>query len=148
MGAYQQIQDDYKTALKAKDSVKVSVIRMVIAAVKMQEIQKNVKEIGDSDVIGIIQKQVKQRMESITQFVNGNRQDLADKERAELKILETYLPQQLSDDELKCIVTATIAELGATTKADTGKVIKAVMAHCQGKADGKRVSHMVAALLP
>jgi len=147
MPLYEQIETDYKTALKAHDAVKVSVLRMVISAVKMHQIQKNLQEIVETDVVSIIQKQAKQRRESITQFTSGNRQDLAAKEEAELHILEGYLPKQLSDDELKTVITGIIAETGAASKKDMGTVMKAVKEKVGGAADGKRVSAMVGQLL-
>lgn len=147
MRLYETIDQDYKTALKAKDALKVSVIRMVISAVKMLEIQKNIKAADDADIAQIIQKQIKQRKDSIDQFLKGNRKDLADKESAELKILEFYMPKQMAEDELKAVTAAVISELGATTKADTGRVIKAVMEKVKGKADGRMVSQLVSSLL-
>lgn len=148
MNIYEMIGQDYKTALKDKDALKVSVLRMVISAVKMLEIQKNLKAVDDADAVQIIQKQIKQRKESIDQFLKGNRKDLADKEAAELKILETYVPRQLTEEELKSVVQAIIAEIGAATKADTGRVMKAVMEKVKGKTDGKAVNQVVSGLLP
>lgn len=147
MHLHETIDQDYKTALKAKDALKVSVLRMVIAAVKMLEIQKNVKAVEESDIIQIIHKQIKQRRDSIDQFLKGNRKDLADKESAELKILELYMPKQMTEDEVKAVTAGVIADLGAKTKADTGKVMKLVMEKVKGKTDGKVVSQIVASLL-
>lgn len=144
---YNTLNDDYKVALKARDSLKVSVLRMLISAIKMVEIQKNIKAAEDEDVLQIIQKQVKQRKDSIDQFLKGNRKDLADKETLELRILESYMPKQLAESELREIVTSVITEIGALTKADAGKVMKAVMDKVRGKADGKTVNTIVTSML-
>lgn len=147
MRLYETIDQDSKIALKAKDALKLSVLRMVISAVKMLEIQKNIKIAEDSDVVQIIQKQMKQRKDSIEQFLKGNRNDLAEKESAELRILESYMPKQMTEDELRALITETMAELGAKAKSDTGKVMKAAMEKVKGKADGKIVSQIVSGLL-
>lgn len=147
MGLYEKIGNDYKVALKGRDALKVSVLRMVISAVKMVEIQKNLKAADETDIVQVVQKQIKQRKESIEQFLKGNRKDLADKEAAELKILEIYMPQQMSEAELKEVVISAIAESGASTKADTGKVMKAVMDRVKGRADGKTINQLVASML-
>lgn len=148
MDLYQTIDQDCKRAMKEKDALRVSVLRMVIAAVQFARIQKNLQSIGDADVLPIVQKQIKQRKESVEQFIKGNRADLADKEAAELKILEAYVPVQLTESELNEIIRAAIAEAGAVSKADTGKVMKAVMEKAKGRADGKTVSLAVSRLLP
>ncbi|HPM43036.1 MAG TPA: GatB/YqeY domain-containing protein [Candidatus Omnitrophota bacterium] len=147
MRLYETIEQDYKISLKAKDALKVSVLRMIISAVKMVEIQKNIKSVDDSDVLNIIQKQIKQRKDSIDQFTKGNRKDLADKESAELCILETYTPKQMTEEEIQELVRSVAAELGAKTKSETGKVMKAVMEKVRGRADGKAVNQIVTAIL-
>ena len=143
MNLYQRLEDDMKVALKGGDTVKLSVLRMVISAVKMLEIEKNIKAPGEGDVLQILQKQIKQRKESIAQFEKGNRQDLVDKEASELKILEAYMPKQLSEEELTVVVKDSIAETGAKVKADMGKVMKVVMGKVAGKADGKMVNQIL-----
>jgi uncharacterized protein YqeY len=143
MDLYKRIEDDMKAALKEGASDRLSVLRMVVSAVKTFQIDKNLKSAQEADVLQILQKQVKQRRESIEQFRSGNRQDLADKEAKELKILESYLPEQLGEAELEALVKAAIAETGAATKADTGKVMKAVMDKARGKADGKAINQAV-----
>ena len=147
MELYQRFEADMKAALKSGDAVKLLVVRMIIAAIKTFEIDKNVKAPQESDILQILQRQIKQRRESIEQFKNGNRQDLADKELAELRILETYMPAQIGEAELETFVRAAIAETGASTKADTGKVMKAVMEKAKGRCDGKLVSQTVMKLL-
>lgn len=147
MSLYHNLENDMKVALKEGNAVKLSVLRMLISAIRMFEIEKNLKEPQEGDVLQIIQKQVKQRRDSIDQFQKGNRKDLADRETTELKILESYLPKQLTEEELLAIVKACIAELGATNKSETGKVMKAVIEKTKGKSDGKTVNQIVMKLL-
>jgi len=139
----ERMEADLKEALKAKDAVRVSTLRMVKAATKNLAIEKRVEKTEDKDVIGIISRQIKQHRDSIEQFAKGNRQDLVDKEKAELTILESYLPKQLSADELKVIVKSAIEKVGAKGRADMGKVMKAAMEDAKGAADGKMLSQMV-----
>lgn len=144
MNLYQSLEDDAKQALKLKDAVKLSVLRMLLSDIKMLEIQKNVKRLEEPDILQVIQKQVKQHKESITQFEAGKRQDLVEKETGELKILETYMPKQLSEEEILAIIKEAISATGASTKADIGKVMKAVMEKTRLRADGKMVAALVA----
>lgn len=143
MGLYNRLESDMKSALKGGEAFKLSVLRMVISAVKMIGIEKNIKEVADPEVLQILQKQIKQRKESIVQFEKGKRQDLADKEAAELKILESYMPEQLTEEELLKIVKEAIAETGASAKSDMGKVMKVVMPKVAGKADGKTINQLL-----
>lgn len=147
MGLYEQLKNDMTGALRAGDQKKLSVIRMVISAVKMLEIEKTAKEIQEADILQILQKQVKQHKESIAQFEKGARPDLVAKEAEELKILVSYLPEQLSEAEVQKIVQAAIVETGAVLKSDTGKVMKVVMAKVAGKTDGKTVNRILAQFL-
>lgn len=147
MTLYEKISQDMKDALRQGDAVRLSALRMLVSAIKLQEIDKNVKSLDEADIAQIVQRQIKQHKESIEQFENGKRQDLADKETKELKVLETYMPQQLSQDEVLAIVQAAVAETGAVVKADAGKVMKAVMEKVKGKADGKTVNQLVMSLL-
>lgn len=134
------------TALKAKDKETVSTLRFFLSAVKNKEKDLR-RDISDEEVQAVALAQVKQRQDSIEQFEKGDRKDLADKERAELEILKGYIPEQLSDDELRSIVKAAITETGATSMKDMGKLMKAVMAKAKGKADGKAVNAIVKELL-
>jgi len=136
-----------KVALKAGDAIKLSVLRMAISAIKIFEIEKNVKAAQDPDVMQILQRQIKQHKDSIDQFEKGKRQDLADKEREELKILETYVPRQLTEEELLPIIKDAIAQTGAVEKKDAGKVMKFVMEKTKGSTDGKTVNQLVLKLL-
>lgn len=142
-----RLENDMKEAMRAREETRLSVLRMIIAAVRNVEIEKNAKSIDDAEAIKILQKNLKQHKESIAQFEKGNRPDLVAKESAELKIIETYLPKQLTDEDLNRLVKEVIAETGASSKSDTGKVMKAAMAKAQGQADGKTISAIVAALL-
>ena len=147
MDLYERLDSDVKIALKKGDSIKVSVLRMVLSVIKTLQIEKNIKSMDDDSVIQILQRQAKQHRESIDQFGKGGRQDLVDKEKVELKILEEYLPKQLSEEELDAIVRAAIAETGALAKSETGKVMKAVLEKAKGKADGKAINKIVMQLL-
>ena len=120
---------------------------MAIAAVRNTEIVKKVKKLEESDVLRVIQKMIKEHRESITQFGNGNRQDLVEKEKKELEILQRYVPKEMGAEELLSIVKSVIQDMGVTSKADTGKVMKAVMERVKGSSDGKVVSAIVASLL-
>ena len=142
-----KIQDDMKASMKERDEVKTNTLRGVMSQVKLVLIEKIKKEATDEDVISVINKQVKQRRDSITEFTKGNRPDLAAKEERELKILETYLPAQMSAQELEAIVNKVIASSGLSAKADMGKVMKLVMEETKGKADGKAVSSLVSSKL-
>jgi uncharacterized protein YqeY len=147
MDLCERIDSEMKDAMRKKDSVKVSVMRMAMAAVKNTEIVKKVKKLEDADVIQVIQRMIKEHRESIAQFEKGNRMDLVDKEKAELEILQKYMPAQMSEEELVSIVKTTLQELGITSRADSGKVMKVVMEKVKGKADGKLVSQLVMSLL-
>lgn len=143
MTLYEKIESDMRTALKESNALTLSVLRMLVAAVRQAQMNKNSKSVEDTDVLQMLQRHIKQHKESIVQFENGKRQDLADKELAELKILEAYMPEQISEEELKVIVNTAIAESGAKTKSDMGKVMKLVMEKTKGSCDGKMISQMV-----
>lgn len=146
MGLKDDLSANVVKALKAKDKETVSTLRFLLSAVKNKEKDLR-REIRDDEVQAVALSQVKQRQDSIEQFEKGGRQDLADKERAELEILKDYIPEQLSEDALRSIVKAAITETGAETMKDMGKLMKAVMAKAKGKADGKAVSAIVKELL-
>ncbi|KIZ02116.1 Uncharacterized protein yqeY [Monoraphidium neglectum] len=135
--------------MKAKDTARLDAIRFLNAALKQREIElrEGSKALGDDDVISVVQKLAKQRRDSIDSYKQGGRDDLVAKEEAELKLLEGYLPQQLSEDEVKAIVSAAVAEVGATSPKQMGAVMKAVQAKTQGRADNKLVSSLVKAAL-
>ena len=135
-----------KTAMRAKDSERLGTIRLLLAALKQKEVDERV-ELDDAMVVAIVDKLVKQRKDSVTAFTQGGRTDLADKEAAEIKVLEVYLPQRLGADEIAAEVKAIVAELGAAGPGDMGKVMGAVKTRLAGKADMGLVSAAVKAAL-
>ena len=145
----EQIDHDLKEAMKAKAVDKLSVLRLLKAAIKNAAIEKGGQAgvLDNTEATAVIRKQVKQRQDSIEGFVKGNRPELADKERAEIDVLNTYLPQALSPDELGRLINDAIAETGATTKAQMGVVMKALQTKVAGRADGKTLSQAVQARL-
>ena len=132
----------------ARDVARTGTLRLLISAAKYLAIEKKLTELKDADVTDVLRRQAKQRRDSIESFDKGNRPDLADKERGELAIIEGYLPKQLSPEELTALVKAAIAETGATSKAQTGQVMKAAMAKVAGRADGRQVNQILMQLLP
>jgi uncharacterized protein YqeY len=142
MSLKDQITEDMKTAMRAKDAPRLLTIRGLLAACKQREVDERIV-LDDAAVIAIVDKLVKQRKDSITQFTAGNRPDLVEKEAAELKVLEGYLPQRLSADEVTAEVAKIVAELGATGPGDMGKVMGAVKARLAGTADMGLVSAAV-----
>jgi uncharacterized protein YqeY len=146
MSLKDQITEDMKTAMRAKDAPRLLTIRGLLAALKQKEVDERIV-LDDVAVIGIVDKLIKQRKDSITQFAAANRTDLVDKESAELKVLEGYLPQRLSADEVTAAVARIVAALGAGTPADMGRVMAAAKAELAGKADMGSVSAAVKAAL-
>ena len=141
-----QITEDMKTAMRAKDSMRLGTIRLLQAAMKQKEVDERV-ELDDAMVIAIVDKLIKQRKDSVAAYLSAQRQDLADIESAEMKVLEVYLPQRLSADEITAAVNAIVAEVGAAGPGDMGKVMGAVKAQLAGKADMGLVSAAVKAAL-
>jgi uncharacterized protein YqeY len=137
-----QITEDMKTAMRAKDSVRLGTIRLLQAAMKQKEVDERV-ELDDVMVIAIVDKLIKQRKDSVAAYLSAQRQDLADIESNEIKVLEVYLPQRLSAEEITATVNAIVAEMGATGAGDMGKVMGAVKAQLAGKADMGLVSTAV-----
>jgi uncharacterized protein YqeY len=133
---------DYKQAMKDGDKLKVSTIRMVFAGVKNEEIAKR-SELTEEEFLTVLAREARQRKESIEEFGKGGRQDLVEKEERELSIIESYLPEQLSEDEVRDMIDRTIQEVGATSAGDLGKVMGKLMPLLKGKADGKKVNQMV-----
>ena len=143
----ERLRDDLKAAMRARDAVRRDTIRLVEAAVKNAEIEKRGAELSDQDVQAILQRQVKQRQDSIEQYEQAARPDLADIERAEIAVIETYLPQQMSREEIETAARAAIDQLGATGPGDRGKVMGRLMSQLRGKADGATVNAVVSDLL-
>lgn len=146
MSLAQQLTDDMKQAMKDKDKVRLSVVRMVRAAVKNKEIESG-KPLSDEDILAVVQKELKQRQDSLQAFETAERLDLIDTVKSEIEVLQAYLPKQLSDEELEEVVRQTITEVGAVGKSDMGKVMSALMPKVRGQADGKRVQQQVQRIL-
>jgi hypothetical protein len=146
MALKDQITDDMKTAMRAKDSARLGAIRLLLAAIKQREVDERVV-LDDAAVVGVVDKLIKQRKDSITAFEAAGRSDLADKESAELAVLQAYLPARLSADEISAAVAKIVADLGAAGPGDMGKVMGAVKAQLAGKADMGAVSAAVKAAL-
>jgi uncharacterized protein YqeY len=146
MSLKDQITEDMKAAMRAKDSARLGTIRLLTAAMKQKEVDERI-ELDDAAVIAIVDKMLKQRKDSIEAFEKAARQDLADKEIAEVKVLQAYLPARLSADEIAAEVKAIVAELGAKGPGDMGKVMGAVKTRLAGKADMGAVSAAVKAAL-
>ena len=142
-----KIDADLKTAMKAKDAVRMSVLRLLKTAISNRMIEKKVAELADGDVIALIRKDVKRHQESIEQFKKGKRDDLVKKEEAELEILRSYLPKDASLEDIKKAVKDAIEETGASSRKDFGRVIKAAMEKLGGACDGKAVSAIVSETL-
>ncbi|MDQ1299079.1 MAG: uncharacterized protein QG558_1618 [Campylobacterota bacterium] len=146
MSLKEQIGNDIKMAMKEKEVVKRDALRLLSSAMKQIEVDER-KELTDEDIIKIIQKQVKQRNDSMAQYKEAGRSDLYDIEAAEVAIFETYLPQQLNDEELKVAIQAIITELGATSIKDIGRIMGASSKSIGALADGKRINECAKALL-
>ncbi len=146
MSLKERLKADMKEAMKAKDKVKLSTIRMINSLIKNAEIEKR-GELTDEEIIQLLMKYAKQRKESIEMYEKGGRQDLVEKEKAELAVVESYLPKQMSEEEIREIVKQTIEEVGASSVKDMGKVMKAVMPKVKGRADGSVVNRIVKELL-
>jgi len=146
MSLKERITDDMKAAMRAKDSERLGAIRMLTAAIKQKEVDERV-ELDDTAVVAIVDKLIKQRKDSIEAFQKAARQDLADKEVAEMAVLQVYLPARLSADEVAAEVRTIVTELGAKGPGDMGKVMGAVKARLAGKADMGQVSAAVKAAL-
>ena len=146
MSLKDQITEDMKTAMRAKDSERLGTIRLLQAAMKQKEVDERIT-LDDAGVVAIVDKLIKQRKDSIAAFEGAGRQDLADKEKAEMAVLQVYLPARLSAEEVAAEVRAIVAEIGAKGPGDMGKVMGAVKAKLAGKADMGEVSSAVKATL-
>lgn len=146
MGLREQVLTDIKTAMKAKDTQKRDALRLLNSALKQIEVDER-KELSDDDVITIIQKQIKQRNDAASQYKDAGREELYDKEMAEIAVFQAYLPAQLDDAELEAALKAIIAETGAGSMKEMGKVMGVASKTLAGQADGKRISACVKALL-
>jgi uncharacterized protein YqeY len=148
MSLQQRLGEDIKAAMLAKEADKLSTLRLLKSAIGYVQIERKTESLPDADFIAIVQKEVKKRRDAIEQYEKGGRPELAAKEKQEIPVLETFLPQALSPEELEQLIKATIQEVGATSKKEMGAVIKAVQAKAAGRADGKTISGLVGKLLP
>lgn len=146
MSLKQEINDQVKQAMKGGEKARLKALRMLTAAIKQKEIDERI-ELDDAQVLAIIDKQVKQRRESIEQYTAGGRAELAEAEQAEIDILSDFLPEQLGEDELAAMIDQAIADTGASSMADMGKVMGQLKPKAQGRADMKQVSAAVRAKL-
>ena len=146
MSLKNQITEDMKSAMRAKDSVRLGAIRLLLSAIKQREVDERI-ELTDADVIAVIEKMLKQRRDSITAFESANRIDLADIEKFEVGVLQTYMPKQMSDAEIDAIISQVIADSGAQGAKDMGKVVGLVKPLVAGMADMGKVSGLIKAKL-
>ena len=146
MGYQDRIQEDVKAAMRAGDAETRDTLRMVVAALKNQRIELG-RELEEADELAVLQKAVKTRKDSVDQYVEAGREELAAKERAEIAVIERYLPAQMSEDDVRGVVEKAIADVGATSKKEMGQVMKAVMAEHKGVVDGKTVQRIAGELL-
>ena len=138
----ERLNEDLKLAMKSQDKFKLSVLRMVRAAIKNQEIERK-RSLDDSEVIDVLSREIKQRRDSLQDFEKAGRTDLAEQVTAEIEIISAYLPKPLTEEEVTALVQQTIQETGASSKADMGKVMAALMPKVKGRADGKLVNRIV-----
>jgi uncharacterized protein YqeY len=148
MTLLEHISQEIKAAMLARDADRLATLRLLKSALGYVQIEKKTEALPDAEVIAVIQKEIKKRRDSVDQFTSGGRPELAAKEAKEITVLETFLPEALSADELEKLVRGAIQELGATSKKEMGSVIKAVQAKAAGRADGKSISTLVGKLLP
>jgi len=148
MALQDQLSQEIKTAMLAKDADRLSTLRLLKSAVGYTQIERKTENLSDADFVAVVQKEVKKRRDAVEQYEKGGRPELAEKERKEIPVLETFLPKPFSAEELEQLVKVTIQEIGATSKKEMGPVIKAVQAKAAGRADGKTISALVGKLLP
>ncbi|WP_223067144.1 GatB/YqeY domain-containing protein [Paenibacillus caui] len=146
MNLSERLNEDMKQAMRNQDKFKLTTIRMVRAAIKNLEIDQK-RTLNDDEVLDILSREIKQRKDALQEFTKAGREDLADNLKAEIDIIAGYLPEQLSEEEIKVIVQQTIQETGASSKADIGKVMSKLMPKVKGRADGKLVNQAVQQLL-
>lgn len=146
MSLLSQLKDAQISAMRSKDKLSLGTIRMALAAVKQREIDERI-ELNDTDILQILTKMIKQRQEAAAQFINGSRQDLADREEAEISVLKRFLPSPLSDQEIQLLVADAVAKTGASEIKDMGKVMGILKPQVQGRADMAEVSKLIKAKL-
>ncbi|MFA0085077.1 glutamyl-tRNA amidotransferase [Vibrio sp. 10N.286.49.C2] len=146
MALIEQLKEEQKIAMKAKDKARLGTIRLALSAIKQREVDERIT-LNDDDIIAILTKMVKQRRDSVSQFEAANRQDLADAEKAEITVLEDFMPQPLTEDEVSALIASAITESGAAGMQDMGKVMGVLKPQIQGRADMGKVSGLVRAKL-
>lgn len=146
MSLKERIQDDMKSAMRGAEKERLGTIRLIMAAIKQREVDERIT-LDDAQIVSVLEKMGKQRRESMTQFQAGGRQDLVDKEAAELKIISAYLPAQLSDAEVDALIADAVAQTGASSIKDMGKVMNIIKAKAQGRADMAAVGARIKARL-
>jgi uncharacterized protein len=146
MSLKQQLTDDMKTAMRGGDKDRLGVIRLILAAIKQREVDERI-QLDDTQVLAVLEKMLKQRKDSVSQYAAAGREDLADVERAEMAVIDTYMPAKLSDAEVDAIIEAAIAETGAGSARDMGKVVGVVKGKIAGRADMAQVSARIKARL-
>jgi len=144
----ERLQQELKAAMLAKDADRVSPLRLLKSALGYVQIERKTETLSDAEVVAVVQKEIKKRRDALEQYRTGGRPELAAKEEQEIRVLEIFLPQAASAEELEQVVRAILQETGATSKKDMGPVIKAVQARMAGRADGKTISTLVGRLLP
>ncbi len=148
---YSKINEDLKNAMRSKSELELSTLRMLIAALKNKKITLggggNVEELSEGQIIEVVQSELKKRKDSAISYEQGGRQDLADKEKSEIKILEKYMPEQMSDEEIESVVKEIVDSFGEVTDSDFGKVMGQAMGKLKGKADGNKVTAIVKKVL-
>ena len=142
MSLKQKLQEDLKSSMKNKETIKKSVITLIRSSIKQYEVDNRV-ELGDAEIVDLIAKQLKQTRDSREEFSKAGREDLVSKAEAEIEVLKEYLPQQLSEEELNKIVISTISEVGATSMKDMKKIMTSIMPKVKGRADGKLINELV-----
>ncbi|WP_456278237.1 GatB/YqeY domain-containing protein [Bacillus sp. AK128] len=143
MSLLERLNNDMKQAMRNKEKDKLSVIRMVKASIQNEAIKNKIDVLSEDDELTVLSREVKQRKDSLLEFIKAGREDLVDKLKAELIVLEEYLPKQLTEEELTDIIKETISEVNATSKADMGKVMGAIIPKVKGKADGSLINRLV-----
>ncbi|QIL85131.1 GatB/YqeY domain-containing protein [Vibrio sp. HDW18] len=146
MALIDNLKEEQKLAMKAKDKLRLGTIRLALAAIKQREVDEQIT-LSDDDIVGVLTKMVKQRRDSVSQYEAAGRQDLADAEKAEITVLEDFMPQPLSDDEVSVLINSAIAQSAASGMQDMGKVMAVLKPHIQGRADMGKVSGLVRAKL-
>jgi uncharacterized protein YqeY len=146
MSLSEQLNEDMKQFMKSGDKFALSVVRMLRSAVKNVEIDQR-RTISDDEVLDILSREIKQRKDASSEFQKAGRQDLVDQSHAEIEVIQKYMPQALTEEELQLIVQQTIVQVGASSRADMGKVMSAVMPQVKGRADGKKINEVVQRLL-